>query len=351
MTERSTASRRTLLFYRTFVVFSLAAFVIGVVLRYQFICVDNRPSNPDNILGDAAWYVHHAVNTFEPGYQPTMYDTLFPPGAAMFYYVLRTLDGSFRLVDYVMWVLASLVPVILSATAWRLYGARVAWFVLAFASLYFPLWEYFGYLISEGPFIFTLVLTFSLLVLSLEAETLRRSVAWAFFAGIVLGACTVTKSCALVTAAFIALALLWGQRKRKFRVWPTFLAAAVGVVLVIAPVSIRATRLNEGRFLLIANDSPRTFLLGHQGRVGLTWWYDAKRDFRMNFVNPSTLQHGYHEERSYPFGVYETGPNYAAGLTWVKENPLEALLLSIEHVFDMFATALPWPGYFRTYVG
>lgn len=70
----------------------------------------------------------------------------------------------------------------------------------------------------------------------------------------------------------------------------------------------------------------------------------------MNFINPSAPQHQYVEERSYRFGPYEAAPNYAAGWKWIRANPVDALLLSFEHVFDCFAFVLPWPGYFRPYV-
>jgi len=171
-----------------------------------------------------------------------------------------------------------------------------------------------------------------------------------FAGGIFLAASAACKSCALVSAAFVLLILLFVSRKNSLRLWPTLSAAAVGAALLLIPVSIRATRLNEGRFVLIANDAPRTFLLGHQGRVGLTWFVDAKRDFRMNYINPSAPQHGYGVEKTYSFGPYDAGPNYAAGWRWTKANPLEALLLSFEHVFDSFALVTAWPGSFRPYL-
>lgn len=277
-----------------------------------------------------------------------MYDTLFPPGAPFFYAILRHLDPSMRLIDYSLWFLSSLVPLLLAYTAERLCGRTSALFVLAFSSLYFPLWEYFGYLLSEGPFLFTLLSAFLLLVLSLQAPSRRKAIFWGLAAGVMLGASAACKSCSLVSALLVFSVLIFSARKNHFRIWPSLIAAGMGLILLLIPVSIHATRLNEGRFLLIANDAPRTFLLGHQGRVGLTWFYDTARDFRMNFINPSSNQHYYAVEKTYPFGPYDAA-NYAAGWKWTKANPGEALLLSIEHVFDSFALVTPWPGYFRPY--
>ncbi len=332
-----------------FLLLALTAYAAGAFLRYRFIFVDNRPTDPANIFGDIEWYVFESQRIFTAMESPTLYDTLFPPGTAIYIAVMRWLDPSLELLVTSQWVLACTVPLILSSIALRLFGRANAVFVLAFTSLYFPLWEYFGYLFSEGPFLFTMFLAFLLLILSLQANTTAAALLWALLGGLVLGASATCKSVALISAGFAFTALLYQRWSRAFRVWPTFVAAAAGVVIVLTPISIRSTKLNEGRFLLIANDASRTFLLGHQGRAGLTWWVDSKRDFQMNFINPSTIQHNYGEVKTYPFGVYENGPNYAAGWQWTKENPVEALLLSFEHVFDMFAVALPYPGYFRPY--
>jgi hypothetical protein len=325
------------------------AYLIGVALRYQFICVLNRPSDPENILGDCAWYVNVAVNFFNPDYVQTIYDTLYPPGAPLYYAILRLIDPSMRLLDLTQWTLASLVPIILGYTAYRLFSKNNALYVLIFTSLYFPLWEYFGYFLSEGPFLFTMVLSFLLLVLSLQSKSKKAMILWGFFSGLILGASASCKSAALFSALLAVIALLFMARKNKLKVWPSLTAATVGLIIVLIPLSIRATRLNEGNFLLIANDAPRTFLLGHQGRIGMIWFFDAKRNYQQNLINPTAPQHGYTTEKTYQFGPYEPGPNYATGWNWSKENPGEALLLSIEHVFDLFAIALPWPGSFRTY--
>lgn len=325
------------------------AYVVGAILRYRFIFLTNRPTDPANIFGDVEWYVFESGRIFTTDFTPTLYDTLFPPGASIYIAAMRWLDPSLRLLVTSQWVLACLVPLLLGTIASRVFDRRRALYVTAFASLYFPLWEYFGYLFSEGPFLFTMYLSFLLLTLSLQARTTTGALIYGGACGLALGACAICKSVALFTFALIfsVLGICW--LKRRYRLWPSVAAAALGVAVVVAPVSIRATWLNEGRFLLIANDASRTFLLGHQGRAGLTWWEDSERGFRMNFINPSTIQHNYGEEKRYPFGVYDNAANYAAGLKWTWENPLEALLLSVEHVFDMFTVALPYPGYFRPY--
>lgn len=330
-------------------VLSLGAYLLGVILRYQFIFVQNRPTDPANIFGDIDWYVYESGRIFETGYVPTLYDTLFPPGESIYIAVMRWLDPSLQALVATQWILSCLVPLILGYTAYRLFGLRNALYVFGLSSLYFPLWEYFGYLFSEGPFLFTMYLAFMLLILSIQAKSTSEATLWGILTGLALGSCATFKSVALFSAALVIIALLYYRLRHKFRIWPTLASAVMGVVIVLTPISIRATRLNEGRFLLIANDASRTFLLGHQGRAGLTWWVDSKRNFHMNFINPSTVQHSYNEIKSYPFGVYDTAQNYAAGWQWIRENPVDAALLSFEHVFDMFAIALPYPGYFRPY--
>ena len=329
--------------------FAIVVFLFGAYLRYRFICVENRPSDPENIIGDAAWYAYEAGNMFREDFVPTLYDTLFPPGTALYFHLLMKLDPTLLLIDRVQWILASLVPLLLSGIALRIYGTASALATLILSSVYFPLWEYFGYLISEGPFLFSLLLSFLFLVLSLQGESGKSKVFWGFFMGFFLGLSAICKSCSLFTALLVFLTLVFFKRREISHLVPTVFPALFGVLLVIIPTSIRATWMNEGRFLLIANDAPRTFLLGHQGRTGLTWWYDRKRNFQMNFSNPSATQHMYAGEKSYEFGPYDARENFQAGWEWIRGNWGEALSLSLEHVFDMFAIVLPWPGYFRSY--
>ncbi|MFN8392863.1 MAG: hypothetical protein U0136_21400 [Bdellovibrionota bacterium] len=327
----------------------LLTYFLGALFRYEFIFVTNRPTDPSNIFGDIDWYVYESAHYFDPSYHSTLYDTLFPPGMAIYIATLRWLNPSLQLLVVMQWVLACLIPFLLGAIALRLFGSRNAAYVLCFSSLYFPLWEYFGYLFSEGPFLFSMLAAFLLLIVSLQYQRLAFACLFGALGGIFLGAASALKSVALLSAAVSFAALLFCRRRAVFRIWPTFCTACLGVVVVLTPISRHATRLNEGRFLLIANDASRTFLLGHQGRAGLTWWVDAARDFHMNFINPSTVQHNYTAVKTYPFGVYDNAANYAAGWRWTLDHPVDALLLSFEHVFDMFAIALPYPGYFRPY--
>ena len=327
----------------------LGVYGAGLLLRYRFIFEQNRPTDPANIFGDIEWYFFESERIFTTDYVPTLYDTLFPPGTSIYIAVMRWLDPSMHALIVSQWVLASLVPSILGYTALRLFGQRNAIFVFLFSSLYFPLWEYFGYLFSEGPFIVLMSFGFLLMLLSLSAQGMKGAVLWGSASGIAFGAAAICKSVALFSLVLVFAALLFYRLRHRFRLVVTIASLVTGIAIILIPVSIRSTRLNEGRFLLIANDASRTFLLGHQGRVGLTWWVDSARNFHMNFINPSTIQHSYGETKTYPFGVYDNAANYAAGLQWVAENPLEATLLSFEHVFDMFAVALPYPGYYRPY--
>ena len=119
----------------------LAVFLAGVILRYRFICVENRPSDPANILGDASWYVYEAFRFFDPSFVPTLYDTLFPPGTPFYFALLRALDPTLRLIDVIQWQLSCLIPLLLGVTAERLYGRGCALWVVVVSSLYFPFWE------------------------------------------------------------------------------------------------------------------------------------------------------------------------------------------------------------------
>lgn len=325
-------------------------YFIGVALRFGFILRWNRASDQENLWSDPLAYFVSAQRFCDARYEPNITDTIFPPGGGIFFGLLMKLDPSMEQALRVQFLMACLVPLLLMVIARLLFGARHGWLVLAMASLYFPLWEYHGYFMSEGPFQFFLLLSFFLLLLSLRARWVLAAAGWGLAAGLMLGVASAFKSIALVSGVltFFALLLVW--RKHRIRLAPTASGVLIGLVLVLTPLSMRASRLNEGRFLLIANEAPRSFLLGHHGRVGGASFTDAKRGYSHEFGCPVAAQRGYTEVLRLNVGVYEPAEIYKEGWAWIKRNPGEALLQAIEHSFDLFYGTLPWPGVVRPYV-
>lgn len=327
-----------------------ALYFAGVALRFGFILRWNRASDQENLWSDPLAYFLSAQRFCDPSYVPNITDTIFPPGGGIFFGLLMKLDPSMEQALRVQFLMACLVPLLLMVIARLLFSARHGWLVLGMASLYFPLWEYHGYFLSEGPFQFLLLLSFLLLLLSLRAQAVLAAAGWGGAAGLTLALASAFKSIALVSGvlAFCMLLLIW--RKHRIRLAPTASGVLIGLVLVLTPLSMRASRLNEGKFLLIANEAPRSFLLGHHGRVGGASFTDAKRGYMHEFGCPVAAQRGYTEVLRLNVGVYEPAEIYKAGWDWIKRNPGEAFLQAVEHAFDLFHGTLPWPGVVRPYV-
>lgn len=328
---------------------ALAAYLAGVVLRYEFILVWNRATSKECLFSDAFAYYKSAADYCNPRYIPSICDTIFPPGGKYYFGVLMQLDPSMEMAMYVQFLLSCVIPLLLYVTAGRLFGRRNGLFALGFSSLYFPLWEYYGYFMTEGPFLFLILFTFYLLLRSLQAETRVPAWLWGLAAGLTLGLSAAFKSLALASALLVFAALLAFFRRFKLRMLPTLAASTAGLLMVLSVISMHATRLNEDRFLLIANDAPRNFLLGHHGRVGMATFTDEKRHFIHEFGGPVAAQRGYQDHLQLNVGVYEGAEQYRMAVDWMKAHPGEALLQSLEHAFDLFYGSVPWPGAVRSY--
>ncbi|MCW8132031.1 MAG: glycosyltransferase family 39 protein [Planctomycetota bacterium] len=329
---------------------AFGCYLAGVVLRVLFILSWNNANHPDRIFSDMKAYHISAQRFCDPAYVPDITDTIYPPGGGIYFGLLMKLDAELHAAVRIQCVLACLVPLLLMGIGRRLFGPRVGLFALGVSSLYFPLFEYFGYLLTEGPFTLFLLLSFYLLCVSLTAKK-----AWAAWvagggAGLMLGVAGSFKSVALSSALLVFVALLLMRRKARFRLLPTMLASAAGLVLVLVPLSMRATRLNEGRFLLIANEAHRSFLLGHHGRVRWAGWTDGRRNYHHEFGCPVAYQKGYQDVLSLDVGVYEGEKQYRMAWDWMAEHPLEAFLQSVEHSFDLFNMYAVWPGMAMPYV-
>lgn len=327
---------------------ALLAFFIGCFLRYQFIFTWNRPDAAENIFNDMLAYLNEARALFLPA-SGSILNTVYPPGTGWYAGVLLRLDPSFQTFRCMQFLLACLVPVLLSGIARSLYGPGTAWLILGAASLYFPLWEYFGFILSEGPFLVLLLGFFACLIRGLQSPAPRRARIFGGIAGLLLGASAAFKTVSVVTFFFLFIALIALTIRLKVRILPVLLGTGTTFLILLFLLSARATRLNEGRFLLIANDSPRGFLIGHRGRIGYCNFIDRKRGSNYSFISPTAVQRGYTEHLDLEFGPYEGEKVRAAAYEWIREHPLDTFLLSIEHVFDMFALSTSWPGSTRRY--
>jgi len=105
----------------------------------------------------------------------------------------------------------------------------------------------------------------------------------------------------------------------------------------------RCTTANNHHICLGSTKGASDFLLGHYGRINVMVWHDPSGEV-IWFGSPSASQHGYTEHVDLNFGVTDNAKNFQAAIEWIKAHPQSALLLSCEHVYDLFFGSFPWPS-------
>jgi len=322
-------------------VLAVGSFVFGLILRWLYIFEWHVASR--YLFSDMEGYFNAAQDFCNPNFTAGIGETVHPPGTRFFFGILMWADDSFTLVMIVQFILAALVPLLLWGIARNLFGRRTALWTLAISSLYYPLFDYFGYVLSEGPFMFSMVCSFWFLVRGLRTRGRLSLMLW-FAAGGMLGVAASFKSVVLPAAFLVMLALLLIMRKHKLVAGRGLITAAAGLLMILAPLSVRATILSEGRFCLIANDATRNILLGHYGDIGGARFSDPLRGTVYFFGSPSCAQKGFSEVVDFQFGVYENEKIMAEAMKWITAHPLDSVLLSFEHLFDLFYGTLAWPS-------
>ena len=319
----------------------------------------------------------------------------------MFFGFFYRFDRTWWAAIAAQFVLSCCVPLLIAAIAHELYGRRTALVALILSSLYFPFIHYASHFMSEGPFLFCMVLSFWLLIRSIRARSWRVSAPVALVAGLGLGAAMGLKPVVVLPSLLIFCWLgftvcrhwWWAWRHRAEetarqlsneihpatfyetqsrsqgasvsshgtrglgrggpllcgaignRVALVMLCSGVGLTSIVVPLIQRATRLNEGHFCFISTNGAVTALMGHYGETRLFQFRDPKRPF-LNFDSgyPVAYQKGYHQDVVMPFGAYDAPRCLDVAWKWCRENPLDALQMSSEHVHDLFYGSVPWPA-------
>ena len=331
---------------RPLTVVALVALAAGAVVRALYALVWHPMMQ--FLFSDMEVYWRFARATVDPSHRPTIEDTLFPPGAPIFFGLLSKIDGTMNLAQLVQLAMALAVPLLVYGIARELYERRVALLAMAFASLHLPLFEYSGFFLAENPFTFFLLVAFLLLVRSLRegANAKRPALAFGLAAGVVLGVCVAFKSAALMSALMVVLVVVgrmrWGGSQR-LRAGRALAAAALGLTLLLVPLAIRATRLNEGRFCLVANEASRGILLGHHGDDSLAKFEDYQRGYYYEFGYSTAMERGRHGVVILNAGPWDNDRVIAEAWRWTKLHPTRSIALGFEHIFDLFISR-PWPS-------
>jgi len=313
----------------------------GALIRFLYVMVLHRAT--DHVYSDMQDYLLRALRYFGPERQQ-IDDTIHPPGTVIFLAVLHRLDTTWNAEMLVQWLLSLGVMALVWLIARRLYGTQTAVVALAITSVYFPFIHYAGLYLAENPFTFFSLLAMWLFIVAIDARDALRAAACAGLAGVAAGLAISFKNS--LFAPLLLLCLVYVAYSIKYRrphVAAVVVSAVVGLCVLALPMTVRCTRLNEGRVCPTATNFASNVLMGHYGEKGSFRWHDRRRNFDFVYESPSTVDRGYTEPVDLDFGVYDAAANLALARDWIRDHPAQALRLSFLHVYDLFAGPRLWP--------
>ena len=322
---------------------TLVVFVVGVVWRCIHVLKAHDPRS--YVDSDMAMYIGLAKRFATPGFVAKIGDITHPPATAMLFAWFYKRDNSFQSLVNFQAVITCLVPLAVGAFALAVFDKRTAkWAVIA-SCLYYPFIDYGGYFLSEVYMMLLNPLAAAVFVAAAKQKTVARVAVVGLLAGVIFWLAMAFKMVAFPSMlGFCALYWLFStDASRKLKtvaVLALFLGAAPGT----AALSARCTKANEGHFCLVSNKAPADFLLGHYGRIQGLAWKDTKGRITVQFGSPAAYQRGYRDVPSVPFLITDGPQNSAYAWAWIRQHPIEAFILSCEHVYDSFCGSLPWPS-------
>lgn len=322
---------------------TLVAFAVGVLWRCLHILKFHDPRS--YVDSDMKMYVGLAKRFATPGFVPTMGDITHPPATGMLFSWFYQRDNTFQSLINFQTVITCLVPLAVGAFALAVFDRRTAKWAVIVASFYYPFIDYGGYFLSEVYMMLLNPLAAAVFVAAAKQKSVARVAVVGLVAGVIFWLAMAFKMVAFPSMlGFCALYWLFStdasRKLKSIAVLALFLGAAPGT----AALSARCTKANEGHFCLVSNKAPADFLLGHYGRIQGLAWKDPKGRITVQFGSPAAYQRGYREVPSVPFLITDGPQNSAYAWGWIRQHPIEALILSCEHVYDSFCGSLPWPS-------
>lgn len=240
-----------------------------------------------------------------------------------------------------MFVFSAAIPLLVAGIGYKLFNKRVAAIGLILASLYPGFVVYSGFLLSEIPATFFLLLSFWLLSLAIKNKEKNMQLLLAAAAGLAFGAAAAVRSTVLLSGLLAGLLLLFFARQNR-RIYLLLLAASGTVILFLVPLTARCSLL-DNQFCLISSNGPLGILQGHYGTVGHFGFEDKSLKAYYEFGNPTTLQAGNEDWKTFQFGPYDQRAANQAAFGWIGAHPAQALWDSTKHIRDLYWGSVPWP--------
>jgi hypothetical protein len=329
-------------------------YVCGVIVRAIYTFHVQPPEQ--FITSDMFFYVSLAQKYAAAGGPVDPWDVTHPLGYPALIAFLISGGGSLSRVVNLQFVVSALVPPAVGFLAAFAYGRRTALLAVMFASLYFPFIEYGALFLSEIHFILWLAVSFAVLFAAYHVRSRGARLGLAAAAGVALSVAAAFKSVALPAAFLMAVvegvALLVqppadpaAARVKRLAPWALRWAVVAIAAMPLLAVQARAcTRANEGHLCVTGNKMGSDFLLGHYGRVGAVEWTPPGGG-TSRFGSPGSYLRRYEATARVPFAMSDGAANRREAWRWIMRNPGEAIVVSIDHIYDTFFGDAMWPGY------
>lgn len=318
---------------------AVVSFLSGMAWRIAYILGTHRLEN--YLYSDMKSYASQMVKYYDSSISPDRGDTIYPPGTAYLFGFVYHLIHSWWTIDILMLLFSVFIPLLVAAIGYTLFNRRVALLGLIIASLYPGFIIYSGFLLSEIPATFFMLLSFWLLALAIKNRETNRQLYLALAAGLAFGTVLSIRSQLFLSGIFIGfcLAIFYRHNKRTLMV---LLAASCTTVLFVVPLTVRCSQLDK-QLCVISTNGALGILQGHYGDVGHFNFQDYEHGTHYSFGNATTLQQGNGDYVNLAFGPYDQRAVEREAFKWISQNPLQSTWLSIKHIRDLFWGSVPWP--------
>jgi hypothetical protein len=340
-------------------------FVGSVYLRWRYITVYHDPRK--YVFSDPRTYVEMGERWANESYKTNWSDAMVPPGIGYVFAALFKLDPTKLLAVHFMFLISSILPLVILGLGWAAFSKAVGKGAMVFACFYVTLIAYGSFFVTEIPMTLLFMLSLCVFLWATRVKSRWVALGMALMAGFLCALAASFKLLAMPAVLFFSIVYTLFYRAkadadapleapdapRSRRRWFNFsgplrttklilIAGLIaGALPVMVALSVRCTRINDNKFCLVCSNAPQNFLLGHYGRIGSVAWKSSQGIFA--FGSSAKAQHGYTERKEVPFGINDAKNNNAEGWRWIKQNPTEAVVLSLEHVFDAFGGSVAWP--------
>ena len=139
----------------------------------------------------------------------------------------------------------------------------------------------------------------------------------------------------------------WSQARTVLVAWTLrSTSAVVATIPLLAYLGRVCTRANDGKFCVTGNKPGADLLLGHYGQIADIEWAAGASGRMARFGSPSSHLRHLEEHVRVPFAITDNAANIAEAWRWIRQHPFDAVVLSLDHVYDTFFGAAMWPSWY-----